>query len=278
MGELTEGINGPVRGKVGNLVYYERDGKTFVRTKPRKRGKKRTEGEKNNTTGFAKVQEWMKPIAPFIKIGFKDYGVSKVPYKSAVSYALNNAIQGTYPNQFVDPSLVRVTGGDLPMPEWANFVLEEAGIVRFNWDKGNLDSKRSKDQAMLLVYSPTTKSKNQTARMAKVNEAFRRDGTDIALVQPARYDQEFHLYLGFVNSERTQQSHSQYLGSIFIPGMEQDELFETFKSNSKIRNFKMQEAIMSARDKTLDIAKNLRNIGLTDADISATTGLSLEEL
>jgi len=62
MGELVEGINGPVRGKVGNLFFYTRDGKTFVRTKPRRRGKKRTADEKNNTTGFAKVQEWMKPI------------------------------------------------------------------------------------------------------------------------------------------------------------------------------------------------------------------------
>ena len=131
---------------------------------------------------------------------------------------------------------------------------------------------------MILVYSPYGENKNHESHMAKANGAFRKDGTDILLIQPARYDQEFHFYLGFVNSERTQQSKSIYLGSTFIAGMEQDELFDTFKSISPIRTTKMREAEMSARDKAFEIARNLRNIGLTDADITATTGLSLEDL
>ena len=278
MAELVGGVNDPVRGKVGNVVYYMRNGKAFVRSRPRKRGKKRTVKGKINTTGFAKVQQWMKPIGEFIRYGFKDYGASEVPYRSAVSYALNNAIQGTYPNQFIDPSLVRVTGGDLPMPQTASFVLEEAGIVRISWDKGDLDSMRSQDQAMLLVYSPDTQGKDKKDLMFKVAGAFRRDGTDILAVIPKRYDQEFHVYLGFVNSDRTEQSHSMYLGSISIPGMEQEELFEAYRSTSKTAVVKMKEAVISARDKTLEIAKNLRNVGMSDPDIAAITGLSLEDL
>ncbi len=278
MAELVGGVNDPVRGKVGNVVFYTRNGKGYVRSRPRKRGKKRTAKEKNNTTGFAKVQQWMKPIGEFIRHGFKGYGTSQVPYRSAVSYALNNAIQGTHPNQFIDPSLVRVTGGDLPMPQTASFVLEEAGIVRISWDKGDLDSMRSQDQAMLLVYSPDTQGKDKKDQMFKVAGAFRRDGTDILAVIPKRYDQEFHIYLGFVNSDRTQQSHSMYLGSIVIPGMEQEELFKNYRSTTKIAIVKMKEAEISARDKTLDIAKNLRNVGMSDPDIAAITGLSLEDL
>ena len=278
MAELVGGVNDPVRGKVGNVVFYMRNGKAFVRSRPRKRGKKRTVKGKINTTGFAKVQKWMKPIGEFIRYGFKDYGTSEVPYRSAVSYALNNAIEGTYPNQFIDPSLVRVTGGDLLMPQSASFVLEEGGIVRFNWDKGDVSSMSSQDQAMLLVYSPDTDGKDEKAFQFKVKGAFRREGTDILPILPARYDQEFHVYLGFVNADRTQQSHSMYLGSIFLPGMEQEELFESYKLSHKIIPAKIKDSLISARDKTLDIAKNLRNIGLSDADIAATTGLSLEDL
>ena len=275
MAELSEGVNGPLSGKVGNVVFYTRNGKTYARIRPRKRGKKRTVKEKNNTTGFAKVQKWMKPIGRFLKYGFKDSGISEVPYRSAVSYALNNAIHGAYPNQYIDPSLVRVTSGELTVPKFANVVLEEGGIVRFTWDKGDSTSRCRDDQAMLLAYSPETQDRNDESHQYKVISAFRREGTDTLEVFPARYEHEFHFYLGFVNEERTQQSNSMYLGSILVPGMEQDELFATFDENRRIKATKKAEAAVTVKDKTLDIARNLRNMGLTDQDIATATGLSL---
>ena len=277
MAKLLDGIDGPVSGKVGNLVFCVRNGKTYVRRRPGPRGKKRTTKEKNNTTGFAKVQQWMEPIAYFLKFGFKDSGVSDVPYRSAVSYALENSIQGTYPNQSIDPASVLVTNGKLEMPKSASIVLEEAGIVRFIWDKGDLRRKDKEDQAMLLAYSPKTQGHDE-AHQYKIMAAFRGAGTDTLEVFPARHDQEFHFYLGFVNAERTQQSNSVYLGSILVPGLEQDELFATFDENREIKAIKYAEARITANDKTLNIAGNLKKMGLSDSDIAAATGLSLEAI
>ena len=276
MAKLLDGINGPASGKVGNLVFCIRNGKPYLRSRPRKRGKKRTVKEKNNTTGFAKVQQWMEPIALFLKYGFKDDGISEVPYRSAVSYALNNAIQGEYPNQSIVPSLVRVTSGELELPKFASAVIEEGYIVRFSWDKGDLTSINSKDQAMLLAYSPETLEQRHRTHECKVMGAFRREGTDTLEIFPARHDQEFHFYLGFVNAERTAQSNSMFLGSILVPGLEQEVLFATFKANEKIKVIKKAELGITVSDKTLDIARNLRNMGFSDNDIATATGLSLE--
>ncbi len=279
MGELTDGLNGPIRGKVGKLVYYTLRGKTIVRTVPKKRGKKRTLKGKTNTTGFARLQKWMKPIGGFVKYGFKDYGTSDVGYRSAISYALNNeVIQGTYPNQFVDPSRIRVTGGELPVPASASAVLEEGYVIRFNWDPGDLSEMRKDDQAMLLVYAPANPEHIGRVK-SKLTGAFRKEGTDTLSVSAERSDQEFYVYLGFVNDQRTQQSHSQYLGSIFIPGLEQEELFVVRLANQKkaIEETK-KEPKLTAEERALSIARNLRNMGLADEDIATATGLSLEAI
>ena len=34
MGKVTDGVLGGISGKVGNLVFYQVDGETLVRTKP----------------------------------------------------------------------------------------------------------------------------------------------------------------------------------------------------------------------------------------------------
>ncbi len=279
MAELTGGINGPVKGKAGDLVFYNYRGKTYVRMKPRKRRKKRSADEKSNTTRFSQVQAWMKPVADFVKYGFKNYGVSDVGYRSAVSYALNNnAVQGAYPKQFIDPSLIRVTGGELPVPASASAVLEEGNCIRFTWDKGNVESIRRNDQAMLLVYSPKKPGTDHSTVDYKVTGAFRKDGTDTLRAYPALYDQEFHMYLGFVNPDRTQQSDSLYLGSIFIPGLPQDELFKTYAASREATASKKKASKIKAEDKVLDIARNLIKMGLAATDIAAATGLSIEEI
>src|SRR4051812_32291906 len=113
MGKALNGINGPISGKVGSAVFYIVNGEAFVRSRPEKRSGKKTKKEKANTSGFAKVQHFMKPIKSYLKIGYKGYGTKTGGYKGAVSYALHNAVEGEYPNQFVNPEKVRVSGGEL---------------------------------------------------------------------------------------------------------------------------------------------------------------------
>jgi hypothetical protein len=168
-----------------------------------------------------------------------------------------------------------VTGGELQVPVSASAVLEDGNSIVFNWDRGDFSEADADDQAMLLVYSPKT-IEDEESVVHKLTGAFRKEGMDTLPVQVERYDQEFHVYLGFVNAQRTQQSNSQYLGSILIPGMEQEELFK-FRTASREPKANIKEpSKLTIEDRTLDIARNLRNMGLTDADIAVATGLSLE--
>ena len=209
MAEIPDGAYGAMRGKAGNLVGYVLHGKNFLRQKPSKRTGVTSDAELANRDKFRIVQSFVKPILEFVKVGFKDYGTLTGGYKAAVSSVRMNAIEGKYPDQYVNPALVKVSGGDLDAPETAEAFLEEDDVLRFTWSTtGGIPY----DQAMLLAYDPVLQQTfMQTAA------AFRKDGTDTLQLRRTNKSAKYHIYLGFVAKDRSRQAHSLYLGTVDLP-------------------------------------------------------------
>lgn len=217
MGKAPEGIAGPVSGKVGPHVYYILNGKPCVRSLPSKRSGKKTKKEKNNTSGFAKVQAFLKPIQSFLKVGFKDYGTSTGGYRGAVSYALKNAVEGEHPERVINPALVRVCGGELHFPETYEIAVEADHVVRFTWSAEAGGNGNPYDQVFMLAYAPADDEVNSCTVVGVSTGAFRMTGTDSLPLTPARLPREYHIYMGFIAKDRSQQAHSQYMGKVLIP-------------------------------------------------------------
>ncbi len=217
MGKVTGGINGPVSGKVGTAVFYTLNGENFVRSVPGKRTGKKTIKEKSNTSGFAKVQSFMKPLKIFLRIGFKGYGSKTGGYKGAVSYALNNAIQGEYPNQFVDPEKVRVSGGELHFPSSSTMVLDENNVLQFSWSVEEGENGNAYDQVFMLAYSPSENKRLSGKKAGQPTGAFRITGKDSLRVSAEKKAIEYHVYMGFVARDRSCQAHSLYMGKVSVP-------------------------------------------------------------
>ncbi|MET3114750.1 hypothetical protein AAKU52_002487 [Pedobacter sp. CG_S7] len=213
MGKAKDGVFGGVTGKVGNLVGYYLNGQYILRSAPGKRRRKGKLGEKENRKKFGIAQAWLKPICFFVRVGFKNYGSSTGGYKAAVSYTLLNAIAGEYPNQYVDPELVQVSGGDLEFPEQVSMELEAENVLRFQWSPAS-ENGDDYDQAMLLAYDE--KGKNI---VGKETAAIRIAGTDFLSLNPDVNGATYHIYMGFVAQDRSRQSKSIYLGKIIIPAI-----------------------------------------------------------
>jgi len=213
MGKAKDGIFGPFTGKVGNVVGYYSNGQHILRGVPGKRSKKKVSlAEKNNQKKFALVQAWLKPFSYFLKVGFKNYGTKTGGYRAAVSYTLLNAVAGEHPNCYIDPALVKVSGGDLGFPAEVSMVLEADEQLRFNWSAAT-ENGDPYDQAMLLAYNIEKKT-----LAAKETAAFRQTGTDVLQLCRDKVETSFHVYIGFVAQDRSCQSHSKYLGKVTIPG------------------------------------------------------------
>jgi len=211
MAKAPQGLLGPFIGKIGNVVGYILNGEYIVRSAPRKRSGKKTLKEKKNTTKFMGVQKWMKPLKDFVKVGYKDYGTKTSGYHAAVSCALLHAVEGEYPNQYVNPEKIMVSGGELQFPATCGMFLDADLKLGFTWDTGIDTGVNAYDQAMLLAYCVENKSV-----ASKVTGAFRMDGSDFLQLFSDSETQEYHVYLGFVAQDRSRQANSRYLGKVIV--------------------------------------------------------------
>lgn len=114
MGIANEGVFGQNSGKIGNLVYYMRNGKQIVR-KIGTITKAPTAAQKENRLRMALANAFCKAVKPFVDYGFAGQTVGRdlYPYHVAISYHKTNAIKGTYPHLSIDYSKVLLAEGPL---------------------------------------------------------------------------------------------------------------------------------------------------------------------
>jgi hypothetical protein len=219
MARLKSGILGPLVGKIANLVGYIRLGQPVIRMEARKRKKKRarSDGQKAVNLRFKIVKSFIAQISDFINVGYKldVAGTTKIPENNAVSYHINEAVTGTYPDLVLDYSKVLISRGKLPVP--VNPTVElEGDVLKFKWDiDPKPEGKRKRDQVMLLAYKTGTQGSDYI-----VSGARRLEGADELPVQIARskYEKDDFLetYMAFIADDRQSISNSVYVGRVAI--------------------------------------------------------------
>lgn len=167
-----------------------------------------TKKEKANQSKFARTHHWLKPLLDFIRQGFKDYDYPIEGMNAAMSWNLLNAFESKDLNAPINPALVQVSYGTLPLSN--NIAVEKtsAGELLFTWDATRIPDSNPYDQAMLLAYD----IKHAAAYFITTGQ-FRSTGMDVLNI-PATKGRTYHLYLAFTAADRSRQSHSVYLGTI----------------------------------------------------------------
>src|SRR5258705_9451927 len=115
MGRLPNGVNGPIVGKVGTVIGSSRNGKPYVKGPHKKRKKKVSKEELGNRGKFAKAQAWLKPLLHFVQEGYLKYKKTSGAFVAAKSYLLLNAFEGVQPDIRINPALMKVSVGELPL-------------------------------------------------------------------------------------------------------------------------------------------------------------------
>ncbi len=210
MGTASEGMLGPIRGRVGNLVYYMRNGKPIVRkigvtTKPP------TEAQKENQLKMAMVNVFCKAVRPFIDYGFAGQVVGRdlSTYNVAVSYNKINAIKGVYPDLSFDYSKALVAEGPLLQADEVKVEVVAEGL-KFNW---YIDTQMrwpdTTDQVMLLAIFPGSNKISY-----ELFGAVRTAGEGILEISAPMLDEYMETYIAFISADRKQVSTSVYAGSL----------------------------------------------------------------
>ncbi|MCS3797501.1 DUF6266 family protein [Niastella sp. OAS944] len=111
----------------------------------------------------------------------------------------------------INPALVKLSSGDLPLPASITATQLENTVVQFAWDVAFDSEKANKgDQIMMLAYNDEMK-----AAVADVMGQLRKNGRDM-LTLKAGTPGTYHLYAAFISYDRIRQSDSVYLGSVVI--------------------------------------------------------------
>lgn len=197
---------GAFSGRLGTVVGYRRHEKNFLRKAPRRTAPP-TEKELVNRYCFKLVQEWLHPIQEFINQGFRNCGRSTAA-NAARSHLHHHALQRQGYASVIDPSLVKVSRGDVGLPA-TNTVVLEGRQLHFSWDPAIDATRDPRDRVMLLAYAPGFPP------YYELWGPRRSAGTASLDLSPARPG-HYHLYLAFSGKDGESQSDSRYLGMISI--------------------------------------------------------------
>jgi hypothetical protein len=201
MGKIPNGITGPVRGKVGTVIGSSWKGIDYIKAKPRKRGKKRTDNERQNQNRFRDLHNWLQPMLGFLRSGFSGYSPTVEGFNAAKSYNLKNA----FVNNSLDPSRVLVSYGPLTVP--GNIQCQRSdGDLHITWDTSDTDYRNQLDQVMILAYDPG----HQRCFYSDLGE-FRKTGKEVLKFVG---NLDYHVYVAFKSHDRKTQSNSVYLGMV----------------------------------------------------------------
>ena len=208
MGRLINGINGPIQGRIGTVIGSSWRGIPYVKGPYKKRTAKVSTAETNNRNKFGEAHFWLQPLLKFVRGGFKDYMEKADGFLAAKSHLLANAFEGVAPDMHINPALVKVSWGSLPLSADISVSKIAPGQLQFSWDPAWLGVGHNKDQAMMLAYD----IENGNAYFTTMGQ-FRNAGTDVLPTDPAP-GKTYHIYCAFNAGDRSRQSDSVYMGAI----------------------------------------------------------------
>ncbi|WP_425638839.1 DUF6266 family protein [Algoriphagus yeomjeoni] len=153
MGKVTDGLLGGISGKVGNLVFYQVNGETLIRTKPGVGAGSNSSLQTYHQKAFAVAQDFLSPLKKEIAIGFGAFKIgTKRGIDRAKSLLLKNAIYPIDGIPVLQPEKVLVSSGDLTGVR--NAILTRTdGPFRVEWTVNSWDgSARDADKTFMVVY------------------------------------------------------------------------------------------------------------------------------
>jgi hypothetical protein len=97
MAFTQEGLFGKFSGRIGNLVVFQRNGQTVVRSRTTKKIPAATGAKKQAQQNFARVMKLMQVLKPFITKGFGDVAGDRSAFHTALSVNLQRLREAPEP-------------------------------------------------------------------------------------------------------------------------------------------------------------------------------------
>jgi hypothetical protein len=210
MGIAKNGPFGMHVGKVGNLVYYELNGKNVVR-EIGKSSKPPTEKQLKVQMETTFMSSFFSKIVPFIRPGFaaESERTKLNAHNICMKQDRREVIAGIYPDLELAYDHLEVSRGTL-RPAVTPMLGQSPEGLQFSWHTDpKMDWPESSDQVMLLAYFPEIK---ELVYKIFGNSWFA--GADTLEIPVELQEQRMEVYISFIAADRTAQANSTYMGRL----------------------------------------------------------------
>ena len=202
MAKVIGGIESMLSGKFGNMVFVQRQGKTYMRSAPKRKKDSSTPAMLLNQKRFGEVIRFCGQ--------FKSSVIPQIWNLAAVGTSGYRLFQKTNSPAFgpdgslLDPKLLRFSTGGLTLPKGLNAGRPEVGgsIIEVSWPKDlDLGGIRLQDNLMVIstvggIYSDIT------------DTGIVRSDLNGSFELPVKPNAATHIYLFFASRDRSDYSES----------------------------------------------------------------------
>ncbi|MGB4400130.1 MAG: DUF6266 family protein [Daejeonella sp.] len=210
MAHLHLGINGPVSGKVGNLVYYIYRGKNYVRRAPIKSKKAPTLKQEIQRAKFGLAVAFASPVAKLVNQSYKLINRKKAGSDMLIRRILSEAIIGKYPKFEIDFSKVQLIKGSLPHSRAVMEQKEHSNRVYINWDMCGSGTSLD-DELIVMMYS------NNTGKwLLSIANCSRMDESCLLMMDSPEGGERSQIWIAFRSANRKAYSDSEFLGEVNV--------------------------------------------------------------
>lgn len=198
-------------GKLGDRVYYSKNGKNFTRSLPVRKEKLPSGPMHPQQQKFSRLSKLLMPLVPLFRSSFKRHTRFMSGYNKAISSNYHNGFMEQDPPFAFDFSNLVLGDGFIAMARFITVKSSGPGSLIFIWmGKSGGVYARSTDQLYVALFCEPLNS-----WFYEMNVAERYAGI-CTIDAPAFTGKPVHIYIGFISESGHDASESKYLGMVNV--------------------------------------------------------------
>ena len=203
-----------VSGRVGNVVFYERFGKTYVRTRPVfPKRRKKTEGQLLTQNRFKLASSIIRSLLPLIRKTYKEVKATGSPYHKAIGQTIQYAFRGESVEDLrLDVRFLPIAYGSLSPIHSLSLQENETqpNRIEIGWDAG-LGDASDQLRFVQLMYN----AKGEFVGMKQFEtEVLRAEGTAMFDITQLWNFPKAYVFAYFDNEKKGKNSPSSFLKEV----------------------------------------------------------------
>jgi hypothetical protein len=217
MSIIEPGQLGKFSGKIGQVVVSRWRGKMTGRKTPAKSAKPQAPEVLIQQEKMSRVSKFLRLFSEPVAVGWGSRRRNKTPFNEAVSYHIEHAVTGEYPEYHIDYERVLITrgwgiidGGFKPLASVA-----EGGAVNLSWMTSNSTSSITQlTDELTVIFLDVNFRPGKVLPVYYEKIAERKDLKATFVLPEICIDHPLHMYMFFVSKDGKLASRSEYLGLV----------------------------------------------------------------